>query len=155
MKIFCKLIFDLIIDYLFLLLIIHWRMNLCSEHTIYCTRDEHANHYRYGIKNIQILTLNFNTVIINFFKLTFESSLNLAAAAINSGLAFLQCPHPEKKINNKKHKMSIIIWFDIQSTYIMVTFGRKKKWPYKMDDFLKKVQFIWYFLWQNKKNVTT
>ena len=32
------------------------------------------------------------------------------------------------------------------------TFGTK--WPYKTGDLLKEVQFIWNFLWQDKKNVT-
>ena len=30
----------------------------------------------------------------------------------------------------------------------------KEKWPYKIGDLLKEVQFIWNFLWQDKKNVT-
>jgi len=32
--------------------------------------------------------------------------------------------------------------------------GTKKKWPHKTGDLLKEVQFIWNFLWQNKKKVT-
>ena len=34
------------------------------------------------------------------------------------------------------------------------TFELKKMWPYKTGDFLKEVQFIWKFLWQDKKKVT-
>jgi len=30
----------------------------------------------------------------------------------------------------------------------------KKRWPYKTGDLLKQVQFIWIFLWQDKKKVT-
>ena len=35
-----------------------------------------------------------------------------------------------------------------------VTFGRKKKWPYKKGDLLNEVQFLWMFLWQDKKKMT-
>ena len=35
-----------------------------------------------------------------------------------------------------------------------VTFGSKKKWPYKTGDILKEVPFIYNFLWQDKKKVT-
>jgi hypothetical protein len=34
--------------------------------------------------------------------------------------------------------------------YLEVTFGTKKKWPYKTGGLLKEVQFIW----QDKKNMT-
>ena len=30
-------------------------------------------------------------------------------------------------------------------------FGTKEKWPYRIGDPLKEVQFIWNFLWQDKK----
>ena len=29
-----------------------------------------------------------------------------------------------------------------------------EKWPYKTGDLLKEVQFVWNFLWQDKKKVT-
>ena len=30
----------------------------------------------------------------------------------------------------------------------------KERWSFKTDDILKEVQFIWNFLWQDKKKVT-
>jgi len=49
----------------------------------------------------------------------------------------------------------IKIYLYIQSNlYSEVTFWTKKKWPYKTGDLLKEVQFIWNFLWQDKRNVT-
>ena len=39
-------------------------------------------------------------------------------------------------------------------TCIKRSFLGQKKWSYKTGDLLIEVQFIWYFLWQDKKNVT-
>jgi len=35
--------------------------------------------------------------------------------------------------------------------YQKVTFGTKTRWPDKTGDLLKEVQFIWRFIWQDKK----
>lgn len=35
--------------------------------------------------------------------------------------------------------------------YQEVTFGEKEKWSFKTGNLLKKFQFIWDFLWQDKK----
>ena len=44
---------------------------------------------------------------------------------------------------------------EIQSIlYEEVTFGTNNKWPYKTDVLLNQVQFIWHFLWQDKKEMT-
>ena len=37
---------------------------------------------------------------------------------------------------------------------VLKHFRTKKMWPYKTDDLLKEVQFIWKYLWQDKKKVT-
>jgi len=48
----------------------------------------------------------------------------------------------------------LLIHENLQSNlYQEVTFGTKKKWPYKRGDLLKEVQYIWNFLWQNKNKV--
>jgi len=38
--------------------------------------------------------------------------------------------------------------------YKEITVGTKIKWSYKTGDLFKEVQFIWNFLWQDKKKVT-
>ena len=38
--------------------------------------------------------------------------------------------------------------------YQEVTFRTNKKWPYKTGDLVNEVQFLWNFLWQDKKMVT-
>ena len=50
------------------------------------------------------------------------------------------------------HVFFVFFFYYVQSNlYLEVTFRTKKKWPYKTGDFLKEVQFIWIFLWQDKK----
>jgi hypothetical protein len=56
--------------------------------------------------------------------------------------------------------MSSLLWVqDYYKIYSQTSikrppFGQWKKLPYKTDDFLKEIQFIWNFLWQDKKKVT-
>ena len=43
----------------------------------------------------------------------------------------------------------------IQSNlYVEVTVGTHRKWPFKTGDLLKELQFIWNFLWRDKRKVT-
>jgi hypothetical protein len=52
----------------------------------------------------------------------------------------------------------ILVRFELCAQYIQSKLKGhlwdKEKWPYKIDDLLKEVQFIWNFLWQDKKNMT-
>ena len=56
--------------------------------------------------------------------------------------------------------MSSLLWVqDYYKIYSQTSIKRQplgqwKKLPYKTDDFLKEIQFIWNFLWQDKKKVT-
>jgi hypothetical protein len=59
------------------------------------------------------------------------------------------------QIYTLKPVSSISVYRYIQSDlYQEVIFGTKKMWPYKIGDLLKEIQFIWNFLWQDKKKVT-
>ena len=50
-----------------------------------------------------------------------------------------------------RHNYQQIYTYTVKS---VVTFGTKKRWSFKTGDLLKKVQFIWHFLWQDKKKMT-
>jgi hypothetical protein len=46
------------------------------------------------------------------------------------------------------------LWIEYSQTCIKRSFLGQLKWPYKTSDLLKKVQFIYIVLWQDKKKMT-
>jgi len=49
--------------------------------------------------------------------------------------------------NTKRLRINVL-------NHVRSNLGTKKKCPYKTGVILKEVQFIWNFLWQDKKRVT-